>query len=342
MRADLPFKEFKIMKLSEGVYGFVWVDPIQNPVEGNSLFVINEADVLIVDACLFPSSTRLMIRELKKLTTKPVRYVVNTHFHDDHVNGNFVYRESWPDVEFISHRDTRTDIIEQVNNVREKDIKGLVESQVKYGGWLSSGRDDSGTPLDEARRKRVSGLIELFRQSVKEYRTVKDAQPDLTFNDSLLLYRGDRTIKILWLGLGNTRGDAVVLLPKERVAATGDLFVYPVPFGFGSYYKDWVTTLGKLDSLGADIFLPGHGPPQHDRIYLRQVRELLRTLVSRVDSSFAVGMTLEETQATVTLSDWRMKFAGQDAALNRSFDQNFLLPAVERAYHQAKGDVENK
>jgi len=125
---------------------------MQNPVEGNSLFIINDKDVLVVDACLFPSSTRLMIRELKQLTAKPVRYVVNTHFHDDHNNGNFVYREFWPDVEFIVHRDTRTDIIEQVINVRDKDIQGLLDSQNKYEGWLNAGHDDCGKQLGEENR----------------------------------------------------------------------------------------------------------------------------------------------------------------------------------------------
>ena len=90
-----------------------------------------------------------------------------------------------------------------------------------------------------------------------------------------MLRRGERTIEILWLGLGNTRGDAVVFLPKERIVATGDLLVWPVPFMFGSYHAEWPATLAKLDALAADTLFLSHGAPQRDRGYLRQVRDLL-------------------------------------------------------------------
>ncbi len=340
-QADLPQKEYEIAQLAEGVYGFVWKDPLKDPIEGNSLFIINENDVLVVDAGLFPTSTRLMIGELKKLTPKPVRYVVNTHFHDDHNNGNFVYREFWPGVEFIAHRDTRTDIIEQVNNVRDKDIQGMLDNKEKLEGWLKTGQDDDGKQLDEARKGRVRSFIDLFTQGVKEYRTVKNAEPELTFADSMTLHRGDRVIKLLWLGRGNTRGDAIVFLPKERIAATGDLIVYPVPFGFGSYYKEWATTLSRIDSLEADILFPGHGPPLRDRTYLHQVRGVLTTLVNDVEREVASGATLEETQERVTLSEWKETLSKKDASKERAFDQFFIAPAVERAWNQAKGNPES-
>ena len=338
--ADLPRKEYEVKKLADSVYGFIWKDLMNNPVEGNSLFVINDEDVLVVDAALFPTTTRLMIDELKKLTSKPVRYVVNTHFHDDHVNGNFVYRENWPGVEFIAHRETRTDIIELVNKARGKDLQGMVETIAMYEGWLDSGKDNTGKILDEARKGRVANALELYKQGIVEYKTVKDAPPDLTFSDSLVLHRGERVIKIMWLGLGNTRGDAIVYLPNEGIAATGDLFVYPIPFGFGSYYKDWITTLARVDSLKADVLFPGHGPEQHDRTYLHQMQDLLRGLVNQVEDAVASGATLDQTQERVTLTELKSIFTHKDEALVRSFNQNFISPAVERMWHQVKGETD--
>jgi glyoxylase-like metal-dependent hydrolase (beta-lactamase superfamily II) len=328
------------MKLADGVYGFVWKEPLKDPIEGNSLFIINDNDVIVVDASLFPSSTRLMISELQKLTSKPVRYVINTHFHDDHVNGNFVYRELFPEVEFISHTNTRTDIIDKVNNVRDEDIKGIVESKNMYERWFKNGKDDNGKVLDEARTKRVQELIELLQQSAIEYGTVKNAPPDITFDDTLTLYRGARKIKLLWLGRGNTRGDCIISLPNERIVATGDLLVYPIPFAFGSYYKEWITTLSKLDSLDADVLFLSHGSPQHERTYLHQIQGLLQSLVEEVEKSVRSVATLEETQQRVTLSYWKEKFCMKDAKKERAFDSFFIAPAVERAYRQAKGEEE--
>ncbi|HTK81398.1 MAG TPA: MBL fold metallo-hydrolase [Bacteroidota bacterium] len=336
----LPLKEYEVVKMAEGVYGFVWKDPLQSPAEGNSLFIINDNDVVVVDAGLFPSSTRRAIRELQKLTSKPVRYVFNTHFHDDHINGNFLFRELWPDVEFVSHRDTRTDIIELDNNSREQDIQNMVESENKYKEWLASGKDDQGKQLDEARTKRVQELVLVMEKGVSEYRTIQNAEPNLTYTDSLILHRGNRIIKFLWLGRGNTRGDGIVYLPNERIAATGDLFVYPVPFGIGSYYKEWIATLSRVDSLNADVLFPGHGHPQHDRTYLRKQQALLRSLVSEVEASVADGDSLKKTLERVTLREWKQNFSMSDPVKERAFDNYFVVPAVERAWRQAKGEAE--
>ena len=103
-RADVPAKQFEIEKLADGVYGFVWKGLLENPINGNSLFIINDSDVVVVDTSNFPSTARVMLAELRKLTDKPVRYVVNTHWHDDHHGGNFVFREAYPGVEIVAHR----------------------------------------------------------------------------------------------------------------------------------------------------------------------------------------------------------------------------------------------
>ena len=125
LAAEPPAKPFDVIKLADGVYGFVWRSPLQDPIEGNALFVINDRDVLVVDTGLLPSSARRMAAALRRLTTKPVRYVVNTHWHDDHHNGNQVYRELWPGVEFIAHRNTRADMFAHTYDVRAEDLANM-------------------------------------------------------------------------------------------------------------------------------------------------------------------------------------------------------------------------
>ena len=334
----LPQKSYDVVKLADGVHAFVWKNPTQNLIESNALFVVNDRDVLVVDTGMVPSTARVMAAELRKLTDLPVRYVVNTHWHDDHHGGNEVYREIWPGVEFIAHRDTREDIFGRTYAQRPKDILSLEEGAARYERWVATGQDDDGKPLDESRRKRAEEIAALDRALGPELAAIHDTPPDLTFADRLVLHRGDRTIEILWLGLGNTRGDVVVLLPRERIAATGDLFVQPVPFGIGSYYEDWIATLGRLDALEADVLVPGHGAVQRDRAYLRQVQALLTALVAEVRSAAASGATLAQTQQRVTLAGWKARFAGDDPALQRAFDAFFVQPAVERAWRQAKGE----
>lgn len=334
----LPAKPYEIVRLAEGVYAFLWKDPVQDVIESNSLFVINDRDVLVVDTGIVPSTARVMAAELKKLTDRPVRYVVNTHWHDDHHGGNEVYRELWPSVEFVAHRDTRADILEQTWTTRPKDVENLRAQAAKYARWAESGLGDDGQPLEPGRRERARALAAFSPALAAELEATRPTPPDLTFDDRLVLHRGARTIEVLWLGRGNTKGDVVVFLPKERIAATGDLFVQPIPFGIGSYYADWAATLSRLDALEADVLVPGHGRVQRDRGYLRQVQGLLRALVAEVERAVAAGASLEETRKNVTLSEWKVRFAGDDATLQRSFELFFVQPAVERAWHQARGD----
>jgi glyoxylase-like metal-dependent hydrolase (beta-lactamase superfamily II) len=282
-----------------------------------------------------------MAAALRKLTSKPVRYVVNTHWHDDHHTGNEVYRDLWPQVEFIAHRDTRTDILAKTYAPRGEVVANMKKENERYARWAATGKDDDGKPVDERRRARMREIAEVYAPAIAEIEKVRDTPPDLTLVDRLVLHRGARTIDIRWLGRGNTRGDVVILLPQERVVATGDLLVHPIPFGIGSYYRDWIVTLSRLDSLPADVLFLAHGAPQRNRDYLHQVQGLLTALVERVDSAVAAGATIEETQKAVTLSDWKLKFAGDDRRMQGGFDAVFVSPAVGRTWQQAKGQPDD-
>lgn len=336
---DIGAKPFEIVTLAEGIHGFVWSEPLAQPIDGNALFIVNDRDVVVVDSSGFPSNARRMIAELRKLTDKPVSFVVNTHWHDDHHGGNYLYRQEWPGVQFIGHHDTRPDILARSYGDRPKDLAELEESARTMERWIAQGKDDAGKPMDDRRKARARVLIGEVRAAGVEIASIEQAPPDLTFADRLVLHRGERTIELLWLGRGNTRGDVVVLLPKERIVATGDLLVYPIPFAFFCYYEEWIATLGKLDALPADVLFLMHGQPQRDRTYLHQVRDLLTSLVDQTKAAAAAGLTPEQAKETITFEDWKQRFAGDDEEKKRAFDAFFVAPSVERALKQAQGDA---
>ena len=334
----LPEKAIEIVRLADGVYAAIWKEPLADPIEGNSLFVVNADHVVVVDSSLFPSSARRMVAELEKLTDKPVRYLVNTHWHDDHHGGNAVYRERWPGVTIIAHPATRASILEHTYKPRPEILDYYRTTIPKYRKWAETGLDDEGKPLTEARHRRVRELVPLLTTAIAELATAAEMPPDLTFTDRLVLDPGGRGVEVRWMGRGNTAGDVVVLLPHERIVATGDLTVFPIPFGFGSYYEEWVATLGAVDALPVDTIVPGHGPVMRDRDYLHTLQALLRDLVAEAKQAVADGLTLEQAQERIKLPEWRAKLAGDDAERGRAFDAFWLAPAVERAYRQAKGE----
>src|SRR5437868_6522498 len=98
---------FSVQKLAEGVYAVIREKPPGFMVDANNVFIINDEDVIVVDSNGAPAITKEVLAALRKLTNKPVKYVINTHWHDDHIRGNQVYRDAFPGVEFIGHQTMR-------------------------------------------------------------------------------------------------------------------------------------------------------------------------------------------------------------------------------------------
>jgi cyclase len=331
--------KFEMVKVAEGVYAAIRSEPLADPVDGNSVVIVNEEDVVVIDTNITPASARAVIAEIKKITPKPVRYVVNTHWHNDHVTGNSAYREAYPGVEFVGHADMLTDTVEIMLPQNRKFLDDAPRRIAEIEGRLAKGVRRDGTPMTEQDKREGRAFVEMYKAYAAEARGYAYVPPTVTVERELVLRRGGgREIRVLHLGRGNTRGDLVVHLPKERVLVTGDLVVNPIPFSFGSYLGDWIETLRKLRALPADVIVTGHGPVQRDKAYVESVESLLEATLAQAREAVRKGLTLEETRKAVNLEAFRQRFAGDDPARRRAFDGFFVSPAVERAYREAKGE----
>src|SRR5262249_16378312 len=115
---------FDVQKIAEGVYAVIRKEPLGLWFEANNVFIVNDKDVVVVDANISVASTGVILAALRKLTSKPVRYVVNTHWHEDHIIGNRVWRETFPGVEFIAHGSTLKDLPTVGATNRKQTIEG--------------------------------------------------------------------------------------------------------------------------------------------------------------------------------------------------------------------------
>ena len=100
-------ERFEIQKLTDGVYASIRREPVGLGVDANNVFIVDDDGIVVVDTNFGATSTRQVIAALKKISPKPVKYVVNTHWHDDHVLGNQAYRDAYPGVQFVAHEATR-------------------------------------------------------------------------------------------------------------------------------------------------------------------------------------------------------------------------------------------
>jgi glyoxylase-like metal-dependent hydrolase (beta-lactamase superfamily II) len=336
--AKLPGHE--TVKVADGVYAFISAESNNAIVSGNSVAVIGDDGVLVVDSGNFPSETRKIIAEIRQLTPLPVRYLVHTHWHRDHTDGDSEYRAAFPNVVIISTPYTRKMITDRAMKNLDEEIKMGPEYASYLRKLSQDGRDGSGKALSAEEKTYDNDFAESIEAAVAEFKQVKLLLPDETFDQNLNVHLGKREIQLKFLGRGNTGGDAVIYVPDAKVAMAGDLLAYPTPYVFDSFFSDWIQALGKLKAMGAITIVPGHGPVQHNNDYIDLVSNLLESFNSQVQQAVQQNLSLDDTRKKVDVASFEKQFAGDNPNRRRNFEAYFLGMAVERAYKEAKGTLD--
>lgn len=326
------------VELASGIYQFLSPD-IAGNVDGNSVAIVTDQDVVVFDTTLLPATAQSVIGELRQLTAKPVRYVVNSHWHPDHSGGNETFALAYPNLDIIASQDTRR-LMQQTMGVYVRTLEFEAnQANQEIEKELKSGKATDGKPLTDSDRSDLRSQLTMERRFLSEYRAMHARLPTMTFGDSLTLYHGGREFRLMHL-VGHTAGDTVLYLPAEKVLLTGDLLAYPVPFCADSHPTAWIASLEALLQLDAQVIVPGHGRAQSDQAYLRLVLESLQWVGAQVHAALARGLTLAETQKAVNLDAVRVKFTHDDPDLNAAFDGNFA-PVIRQFYDEATEGLEN-
>jgi len=326
---------FKVEMLAEGVYAAIRTDPPGLMVDANSLFIVNDTDVVVVDA---PEASVEMIAALRTITSKPVTWLVNTHWHDDHVIGNAAWRKAWPGIRFIGHASLRDYLPTTGTNNRDGMIKGAPEFAGQMQTQMDHGKNLQDQPISDEERTSYASDIRLVKHYMEVVPGTPTVLPDIDVNEGLTLIRGVRRIEIRHLGSAHTKADLVVWLPAERIVATGDVVVWPVPLvgNDQSHVRDWPATLDALLKLEAAVFVPGHGPVLRSADYPRQMRDLFASINQQVAASVANGASLEDTRKAVDLAAFRDRFAGDSKVRRFAFGMYVTGPAIESAWRDAR------
>ena len=328
--------DFEIQKLADGVYAALRNHPPLMSFDTNNVFIINDDDVIVVDANASLAVTKELVAALRKLTSKPVKYVINTHWHDDHIIGNQVWREAFPNVEFVAHASTLRDRPAIGDANRQQMLSGGRGYAEYLRKQVAQNKSLAGAELTEEERVNYLADAAWIERALAEAPQVKILPPTLTIEDRLTLQRGKRTIDIRFLGRGHTGADLIVHLPQEGILLTGDLVVWPAPLvGSTSFPADYSTTLERLLTIPAQIIVLGHGPVLRDQEYLKQMARLLLSLKEQTASAVARGETLEQARQSVNLKEFRQLFAG-DSTMRRILFGDYVSGAgVAAAFREA-------
>lgn len=250
-QADLADKNVSFDKLSDHAYAFT--------AEGdpNTGIIVGDDAVLVADTQATPVMAQEVIRRIRQVTAKPIRYVVLTHYHAVRVLGASAYGAE----HIIASEDTRELIVER----GEADMKSEIERFPRLFQAVES----------------VPGLT----------------WPTLTFRGEMTLWLGTLEVKLMQLGRGHTKGDTVVWLPSERIMLSGDLVEYgATPYAGDAYFEDWPKTLDAIAALEPRKLVPGRGAalmtPDQVREGLAQTRAFISDLYAAVKRDAAAGRDL--------------------------------------------------
>ena len=335
-------RDLQIRQLAPGVYTIRHPDPTEDFPDGNTTVVVGERDVLVVDTCYLPSSADADIARIRTWTDKPVRWVVNTHWHNDHVGGTQCYRLAWPGAQVVAHDETLRMMDARVRSYVRRYVapdSPFARQRDALRRMAQTGLDEKGASVDATARRAAAVSLAQQERAVAEFRSIVIEPASVTFETAMRIDLGGRIVELKHLGRGNTGGDVVAWLPAERILIAGDLVDHPVPYAFGGYPSDWIGTLERLAALAPALVVPGHGEPLVGTGYVERVIGLLRNVQRQVNDLLEQnggGMTLEEVQKAVDLIDARRAFAGDDADNREFFDASIVAGLVRSIYAEAR------
>ena len=330
----------KMERVADGVYAILHDDATDAWPHGNTGVVIGDDGVLVIDSTYLPSRARADIALIRKITTKPVKYLVMTHWHFDHNNGNSVYRDAFPGIAIVGEKNTARWI--GVNSTWWPKMSTALDSDRRASlaaleTKLATGKDDKGVALTEEETRAAAKAVPQRKAELEELAKLEAVPPDMTFERELTLQLGKRRIELRDMGRANSPHDTIIWLPEEKVLFTGDVVVQsPLPYFGASWPVQWVDVLREIEMIPALAIVPGHGPVMRDFTYVARVRALLDDVLKKTEAMIREGKTLVQAQQSIDLSAHRKAFEPWAGSSDADWKYNSDT-IVERAWRGIRG-----
>jgi cyclase len=285
---------FELKKVGDGVWAAVAA--ARYKVNSNAAVIETNDGVVVVDTHSKPSAAQALYKDIQGVTKKPVKKIINSHFHWDHWQGNQVYTQANPACEIIASERTKARLTDpnQMNGgvaFVEKQVAALPAEieQIKASIQKAS---------DAAVKTRLEGNLAQAEAYLAELKALKPAVPTRTVSSTMALQEGGREIRLMVVGRAHTDGDLFIYLPKEKVLATGDAVVDWMPFLNDGYPEEWAQTVGELEKLDVERVIVGHGEPA-PKSHLTFFRSYMGDLVAAVKKEAAAGASLDDMKKKI-------------------------------------------
>ena len=283
---------FDIQKIADGVYAAIAKPQLMTNC--NAAIFVGARDVVIVDAHSKPSAASALIAQIRKdITTKPVRYLINTHFHWDHSQGDRAYKAASAGGKFdiIASETTKEWMVQQGRN-RLKDsldsVPGMIDT---LRARMAKNPADKAFCEDNIRK------LQAYQAEMKDSPL---ELPTITFAKSYDIKDPAGDLHLEFHGRAHTAGDIAVYCPQKKVVASGDVIIGFLPNLGDGYPRPWPKTIDSIGSLDFNRVIPGHGPVHDSKARMTQMRNYIEDLTARIEAAKKAGKPVEEVRKTIT------------------------------------------
>ena len=262
-----------LTKVADNVYAYVDVknaSPL-NSFGANTGIVVGSDGVLVIDTLVSAKEAQRFIADIRKITDKPIKYVVNTHYHLDHAFGNSEFAKLGAKI-VATDADRRN-----LAQYGEETLKGV-------GNFGLTAQDMEGTYI---------------------------VLPDITFHDKMTIHLGDETIELIYVMPSHTTGNLLVYIPRHKILFTGDiLFTDFHPYMADCDVKGWIENLDFIDKMDVEAIIPGHGPlstkkdVEEIRDYLRTFDMIALEMAAKGKDAEAIAAKLAEKLPKRSQNEW--------------------------------------
>lgn len=322
--AACEMMQYHRVQASPHVHVFEAAEGTTAVVNGNIVAIVGREAVMVVDTGQFPGIARRVVADLRALTRAPVRYVVNTHWHGDHLLANSVFKQAWPEAKVIAHPHT----IERAAAIYTDYAQRTPERLGTAVEGMKKRREASTSEDEKLWLDRTLACVEAAREEIPNTTYLP---PDTPFAGDTKMDLGGVVAHVRHIGPGNTPGDLIVWVEGDRLVASGDMIVAPVPYAIGSDLEPWIPTIAKLAALDAAVLVPGHGPVMRDASYVRDVHALIRSTHGQIEAMKARGVARDDAAAQLDTAAFREKHVTTPMR-RAAFDQFFVRAAVAKAW----------
>jgi cyclase len=329
-------------ELAPGVFLFRAPSSLEFWTATNSVVIVSDADVTVFDSNTRAKTAQAVIAEIHAITSKPVRTLINSHWHMDHWGGNDEYAKAFPGIRIIATAETRNYMARMTSRFFAEEV-GVDRARAALAAAVKIGKESDGSPLSREARRRKESEIEEAARFAAEIEAMPRVLPNLVYDDTLTFWSGTREFRLLSV-TGDATGSTVLYLPGYKALVMGDVLVSPEngngppPWTTNSYaITPWLHSLRICERLDANLIVPGQGPAFRDKGYLKLTGDLFESVIAQVHGALMGGrVTLSEVKAAVDVDAIGRQFTPDSARPSPEFES--LVSALVKKVHQESLD----